>query len=234
VTGTFRAGSSLVFASPLLMTVFGIALFYGMSSEGFDRLWEAHFIRDLGFPGSPSTIDLFSLHIDVKPVVWFGAIRMGATVVSLGVSELAHRRLDLNSHRTVSRWLFAINVTQMISIVALAVAAGFWGGVFAFWVIVTLSRVYDPLYLGWINQNIRSDVRATVLSMSSQADSLGQIAGGPVIGVAGSLVSLRAALGATAAALIPALLLYMRAFSLGPQTVPGPGTSGAGDDAERV
>ncbi len=215
MTGTFRAGSSLVFASPLLMTVFGIALFYGMSSEGFDRLWEAHFLLDLGFPDWPSNFDLLGWNVAMEPVVWFGVIRMGSTVFSLGAAEVAHRRLNLNSHRTVSRWLFVINITQVLSLLIVALAGGFWMGVIGFWIVVTLSRVYDPLYLGWINQNIRSDVRATVLSMSSQADSLGQIAGGPFIGVVGSVISIRAALVAASAALLPALLLYLRAFNLG-------------------
>jgi DHA3 family tetracycline resistance protein-like MFS transporter len=87
-------------------------------------------------------------------------------------------------------------------------------GMVAFWAAGTLSRVYDPLFLGWLNQNVRSEVRATVLSMSSQADSFGQISGGPVIGAIGSLVSLRAALAATAAAMLPLLVLYTRAFRI--------------------
>jgi hypothetical protein len=105
MAGTFRAGSGLVFASPLLMTLFGIALFYGMSSEGFDRLWEAHFLRDLGFPSSPSKITVLGTSVALEPIVWFGAIRMGSTLLSIGAAELAHRRLNLNSRR-MSRWLF--------------------------------------------------------------------------------------------------------------------------------
>ena len=61
----------------------------------------------------------------------------------------------------------------------------------AFWRRSLASRMWDPLYLAWINQNIESRVRATVISMSSQTDAIGQIAGGPLLGAIGSLVRCR-------------------------------------------
>jgi hypothetical protein len=211
--GKVKTSTALISASPLLMTVFGIALFYGMTSEGVDRLWEAHFLRDLHLPVEPESISLGGGTLTMEPIVWFGLLRLVSTFVSLGASEVAHRRLDLNSDR-LPYWLFTINMAQMASLVVLALAGGFWLGVAAFLVATALSRIYDPLSLGWLNRNIRSEVRATVLSMRSQADSLGQISGGPVIGAVGSLVSLRAALLATSAALLPALALYLRAFGI--------------------
>ncbi len=204
LTGTLRSGGRLVRHSPLLLTLFAIAAFYGMSSEGFDRLWEAHFLRDLGFP----------TFIDVQPIVWFGAIRIGSAIISLPIAELAHRYLDTDNLTVLSRSLFLINVFQILGVAVLAVAGGFWVGVAAFWSTVTLSRVFDPLYLAWINHNVDSSVRATVFSMSSQSDAFGQIAGGPVIGAVGSLASIRAALSLTSVVLFPALLLYVRAIRL--------------------
>jgi DHA3 family tetracycline resistance protein-like MFS transporter len=210
-----KTSVALISASPLLLTIFGIALFYGMTSEGFDRLWTPYFIRDLGLPQSPSNITISSLNLTLEPIVWFGFIRMIGTFLALGGSELARRRLDFSGDR-VPHWLFAINAGQAAGLLLLAMAGGFWVGLAGFWTATTLSRVYDPLYLGWLNKNARSEVRATVLSMSGQADALGQIAGGPVIGAIGSAVSLRAALVATAGAMLPALALYLRAFRLGP------------------
>lgn len=219
LAGNFQRSARLVTMSPLLLTVFGIAVFYGAASEGVDRLWTAHVLRVLGLPDDPSHIRLAGWTLGMEPIVWFGIIRMAGTFFSLGASEWARRCLDLTSHRVVSRWLFAINCGQAISLLLFALAGGFWVGVMAFWAATTLSRVYDPLYLGWLNQNVQSSsVRATVLSLSGQADSFGQIAGGPVIGAVGSAVGLRAALVATSAALIPALFLYLRAFRLGPVT----------------
>lgn len=39
---------------------------------------------------------------------------------------------------------------------------------------------------GWVNQHIESRVRATVLSMTSQLDSFGQIVGGPIVDAIGT------------------------------------------------
>ena len=54
-------------------------------------------------------------------------------------------------------------------------------------------------------------MRATVISISNQANSLGELAGGPVVG-AGTLASIRAALATAALVLSPALFLYGRAI----------------------
>ena len=51
--------------------------------------------------------------------------------------------------------------------------------------------------------------------MSGQANALGQVTGGPAIGVVGTLRSVRAALVASGLLLSPALLLYGRALRLG-------------------
>jgi DHA3 family tetracycline resistance protein-like MFS transporter len=213
-----KTTAMLVSASPLLLTIFGIALFYGMTSEGFDRLWTPHFLRDLGLPQTPQSISLARWDLTLEPIVWFGFIRMVGTFLALAGSEVARRRIDFNGDR-VPHWLFAINAGQALGVAAMALAGGFWMGAAGMWMATTLSRVYDPLYLGWLNKNVRSEVRATVLSLSGQADALGQIAGGPVIGAIGSVVSLRAALMATAGAMLPALALYLRAFRLGPADV---------------
>jgi DHA3 family tetracycline resistance protein-like MFS transporter len=150
-------------------------------------------------------------------VIWFGIIRFGSAVLSICAVDLVRRRLDVNSHAVVTRWLFAINALQTASILVFALAGSFTLGMLAFWTAVTVSFAYDPLRLAWLNQNIDSRVRATVLSMNSQVDAVGQIAGGPMLGAVGSLASIRWALAGAALALAPALPLYRRAFGQGGQ-----------------
>jgi len=53
-------------------------------------------------------------------------------------------------------------------------------------------------------------VRATVLSISSQANALGETGGGPVVGLIGTAFSLRAALVAAGVLLAPVVALYAR------------------------
>ncbi len=45
-----RTGGAARQGAPALLAILGIAAFAGMWSEGFDRLWQAHFIRDVGLP----------------------------------------------------------------------------------------------------------------------------------------------------------------------------------------
>ncbi len=221
LTDTFVAGTGLIRRSPLLVTVFCITAFYGMASQGFDRLWVAHFFRDIHFPTAGN----------LDPVLWFGVIRMGSAILTIAGVEFVRRRVDTASHAFVSRGLFWINAYQTVIVFVFALAGSFFIGMFAFWIAIALSFMYDPLYLAWINQNIESRVRATVISMTRQTDAIGRIAGGPVLGAIGSLVSLRAALIGAGVTLMPALLLYTRAFGQGKATLPEEGAPEAGPAA---
>ena len=75
-----------------------------------------------------------------------------------------------------------------------------------------------PLITTWINQNVNSSVRATVLSMEEQVFSLGETVGGPVVGAIGSLVSLPAALVVTGLARLPVALIFLRLLFQGKQS----------------
>ncbi len=47
---TARVGGRLVRRQPLLLIALGITFFGGLWSEGFERLWHAHFLLDVGLP----------------------------------------------------------------------------------------------------------------------------------------------------------------------------------------
>ena len=71
-----------------------------------------------------------------------------------------------------------------------------------------------PLYDTWLNMQVtNSSVRATVMSISGQANAIGQAGGGPVLGVIGNVWGIRAALAAGAVVIAPALALYGRAIA---------------------
>ena len=80
-----------------------------------------------------------------------------------------------------------------------------------FLLIFILRRVAMPLYTAWVNQKLDSGTRATVLSMSSQVDAIGQMAGGPGVGYIAQAVSVSAALVTSGLLLFPALPLIGRA-----------------------
>ena len=82
------------------------------------------------------------------------------------------------------------------------------------WLIDVFRSINSPLYTTWVNQRLDPQVRATVLSMSSQVDAIGQITTGPALGLVGSLVSVRAAITASGLLLAPILGLFVRALRM--------------------
>ncbi|HEX5688803.1 MAG TPA: MFS transporter, partial [Roseiflexaceae bacterium] len=200
--GTFREGVATVRGRPLLMIILSIAIFFGASTEAFDRLWQAHLLENFSFP------ELGAL----QPVVWFGIINVGAMLISFVATEIAQRRLDTTNHHVVARALLLINSLLIASLIGFGLAGGFAVALSAYWAATLLRRLNGPLYTAWLNQNVNPRVRATVFSMSGQADALGQVAVGPVIGAVGAAVSLRAAMVLGGLLLSPALALYARAL----------------------
>jgi DHA3 family tetracycline resistance protein-like MFS transporter len=202
---TLASGAHLVKRRPVLLSIFGIAFFMGMFSEGFDRLWTPHFLENYTFPGIG----------DLQPVVWIGIITVASSLLKIVAAEVVQRKVDTNSHTAVSRLLFAMDAVQVVGVVMFALVGNFALALVAFLIASVLRSTASPLTSAWLNQSLDSRVRATVISMSGQADAIGQIAGGPGIGAIGTVYSLRAALGTAAVALIPSLGLYARSLSQG-------------------
>ncbi|HET9921056.1 MAG TPA: MFS transporter [Ktedonobacteraceae bacterium] len=205
---TLRTGGRMVRDKPLLLTIILISAFYGMASEGFDRLWTAHFLEDFTLPSLGH----------LQPVVWFGIIRAEVMILTIGVTELVRRRFDTNRHATVTWLLFAMSTLRIASVIVFGLAGNFALALAAFTTSRVMSNANTPIYTAWLTQHIDAKVRATVISMSGQMDAIGQIVGGPIIGVIGTLVSIRAALVSTAVFLSPALLLFGRARRQGKET----------------
>ena len=93
-----------------------------------------------------------------------------------------------------------------------------WASVFlvavgALLFIAALRAVTDPLTTAWLNQSLEPRTRATLLSMNSQADALGQSIGGPIVGVIAKYVAISVALTFSALILLPALAIYRIAFT---------------------
>jgi len=197
---TFHEGLRVARHRPFVASILGIGLVFGAFSEGFDRLSEAHFLRDLSFP----------LLGNLQPVVWFGMMSAATMLLSLPASELARRKVNTRNPAAVARALFAANALLSAGVIAFALAGSFWIALLTYLAASVLRQVQDPLYTTWLNQHVDSSMRATVISMGGQANALGQIAGGPGIGAVGAAVSLRAALALSGVLLTPALALYGR------------------------
>jgi DHA3 family tetracycline resistance protein-like MFS transporter len=199
---TLRAGVRLVRWRAVLLLFVGISLVDGLYSEGLDRLWTAHFLRDFTLPAPGG----------IQPVVWFGAIGAASALFSTLTTEIVRRRLDTASQRRVMQALFTMNALLVTGIVLFGVVGQFGVALITFLMIAVLRNTTEPVVAAWINPHIESSVRATVFSLSSQVNAIGQIAGGPAVGLIGTYGSIRAALVASGLILSPVLLLYRSAL----------------------
>ncbi|MDQ2714114.1 MAG: MFS transporter [Chloroflexota bacterium] len=195
---TLRGGVRDVRSRPVLLAILCIALFYGLWSEGFDRLGTAHFLADFTFPSLGA----------LKPIVWFGIFTVGSTLLSIIGTEFVKRRLDTSSGRWLIRAQFVLDALMIVCLVAFGLAGNFFLALAAYWGVTVFRTISRPLYTTWLTQNTDAKSRATVLSMSGQLDALGQIAGGPGVGYIGTVVSLRAALVTAGLMLAPVLPLF--------------------------
>jgi DHA3 family tetracycline resistance protein-like MFS transporter len=103
-----------------------------------------------------------------------------------------------------------ISIALFVGLLGFALAPWLGLVMLAYWLVDVTRNVIGPIYEAWVNQGLDSQVRATVLSMSSQVDAIGQIAGGPALGLIGSLFSVRAALVTSSLILSPVLVLIQR------------------------
>ncbi len=199
-TATATRGARAVRGHPLLLLLLGIAFAYGAWTESFDRLWVAQFLA-VGLPSG------------VADVTAIGVLTGVAFVAGIATSELAARRLGDAPTRTLARVLTALNAVLLVAAIGFALAGSFLLACAAYLVLVGVRSLVAPLTSVWVNRTIEdSSVRATTLSVVSQADAVGQVAGGPAIGGVATAFSLRAGLGLGALLLAPALVLYGRAL----------------------
>ena len=191
---------------PLIVTILAITVVLGLASEGVDRLFQVHFLRDIGLPSLAG----------LSPVLWFGIISGGASLIVIAITWVIRRKLDLENHSHVGRLLFAFTAVQALALAGFALAANLYLAIAFFWVANVMRQAFSPVQRAWLNRSLDSANRATLFSVDGQADALGQIVGGPIIGIVASGISIRAALVASAALLTLALPMFARALAQAP------------------
>lgn len=199
---TVRDARSLVHRRPVVLVLLGIGLFFGLYSEGLDRLWTPHLLESFAGPFAGR----------LQPVVWLGAVRAVAIVLSLVATEWVRRHVDLRHSSALGRTMLLIAALILLSLAGFGLARSFWLALGLYWLIGTLRSVAGPLNTAWFNLQIDDpQVRATLFSVGGQVDAIGQIAGGPAVGAIGNR-SIRAALVTSALFLSPVLPLYALAL----------------------
>jgi len=206
IVRTGLTGARLVRRTPVLLLILAIAASWGAWSEGYDRLAQAHLLQDVSLPS------FFGLSF----VVWFGLISAASLLLAISVAQPANHRLEHAGQLTVTWILLALDVVLIASVVVFGLAGLFWLAVGAMLLTNVARSLAMPLFTSWLNQSIEdSTVRATVMSITSQADAVGQWTGGPAIGAIGNAFGIRAAVVSGAFLLSPAVALYSRALRRG-------------------
>ncbi len=204
---TVREGVKVVRGRPILISIIGTSFFLGASSEGFDRLWEAHLLTNFSFPGLG----------ELKPVVWFGIISIATGLICLGAVTLLRQRLNAATANQMGlvKTLFWFKVLQIAAVLTFALTGNFAIAVGALWAKAVAGTLAGPLFDTWLIHNINPKVRATMLSLNNQFNALGQFTVGPIEGAVGTVFTTRAALSLSGIALSPTLLLYVAVLRRG-------------------
>ena len=185
---------------PILLAILGVAALHGMSSEGFDRLWALQVIRNLRLPAVG----------ELDRVVWFGVIQGVGLILAIAATELVRRRITLSTHEGAARAVAVINALLIVAVVAFANTGQFLVALVCLWMITMLRELNMPIYTTWINQDLDPVSRATVNSIGSQVDALGQVAGGPLLGWLAVARSVPAAITVAGLVRAPSLLVFAR------------------------
>jgi len=146
-------------------------------------------------------------------VSWFAglsAIGMVLTYISTGILRKFLGKQIL-AHQ-LTRWLTLFSVALVISLLLFPISSSILLSFLFLLLIGILRALIYPLYSAWVNQNIPSEIRATIISMSSLVDATGQIGGGPILGVIARNYSIQTGLLMSSLFLSPVLFLLMAFF----------------------
>ncbi|SHI85387.1 MFS transporter [Lutispora thermophila] len=204
---TLDVGFQYIRKSPFLIVMLMICLFYGLYSEGLDRLWIAHMLDNRTLPS-----------IDMKPVIWVGVIKGLSMIISICAVEYIKRVLRKTGKLQKAWLLILINFMMVATIIAFGLARNFVMAFSAYMSFYIIRTINDPIYRAWLNENIDSKARATVLSAYTQIDSFGQILSGPLIGFIAYKTNTAMSIIASGLILSPVVALYFYLLRIGLHT----------------
>jgi MFS transporter, DHA3 family, tetracycline resistance protein len=200
---TFRQGLQTVRSRPRLMNIVFIGLFYGLYSEGFDRLWIKHLLDNFELP----------VLFGNNQVAFFAALRVAGAILTIFAVRFVERRVDSTNPLAIGRAVLLVTGTISVALIGFALSPLLLLSLSLYLGVSVLRNVHGPLQTGWVNQKLDSQVRATVHSMFGQVDAIGQVMGGPIVAGIASVSSAVASLVTSGLLLTPALYFIQRANS---------------------
>ena len=199
---TFKSGLKFVKSKSIIMILLAVTLFYGLSSEGYDRLSNAHFLQDTTLPKLGN----------LSSVTWFGIFGILGMILSFIVMHFMAKNLKNEDNRKNGKLLLCINILYISSMLIFALTRNFSLMLIAYLATNTFRIINEPIFSAWLNGHIDDNSRATVLSINGQMNSLGQILGGPIIGIIATNISVSIGIACTSLLVTPVLVLYIVAM----------------------
>ncbi|MEO7754196.1 MAG: MFS transporter [Terracoccus sp.] len=197
----FVAGLDVARHRSLVRVFLLVSLLVGLSSEAFDRLWRVRILEEFPMP----------------------AVFGGDEAVAFTVFALIGTTLSLVASLTGSRWLSPRLVAerpglpvavaallQVGALVGVALLGNLWLALAAVWLRSAAMAFSRPIEATWLNRNLDSGTRATVLSMTGQADAIGQVSGGPPLGALAARTTIPVALLVSAGIQLPTVAAFLR------------------------
>ena len=196
---TFKSGLKFVKSKSIIMILLAVTLFYGLSSEGYDRLSNAHFLQDTTLPKLGN----------LSSVTWFGIFGILGMILSFILMHFMAKNLKNEDNRKNGKLLLCINILYISSMLIFALTRNFSLMLIAYLATNTFRIINEPIFSAWLNGHIDDNSRATVLSINGQMNSLGQILGGPIIGIIATNISVSIGIVCTSLFVAPVLVLYI-------------------------
>ena len=206
---TFKSGLKFVKSKSIIMILLAVTLFYGLSSEGYDRLSNAHFLQDTTLPKLGN----------LSSVTWFGIFGILGMILSFIVMHFMAKNLKNEDNRKNGKLLLCINILYISSMLIFALTRNFSLMLIAYLATNTFRIINEPIFSAWLNGHIDDNSRATVLSINGQMNSLGQILGGPIIGIIATNISVSIGIVCTSLLVAPVLVLYIVAMIIDKKVV---------------
>lgn len=188
-----KSGFAQIKGNSILLGLAAITLFVGLASEGFDRLWGAHFIEG------------FQLDAE-EAVCWFGAFYAIAFLLNIGILKVVETYVK----KRFTDVLLVMNGLLVLTMLLFAMSEAFLLAIVLYWVIASLRAVNAPLITVVTNQQLQSQGRATALSMYGQLDAFGQVAGGPLVGMVALYTSIQGGIMMSALLIIPTVFFLWK------------------------
>ncbi len=205
MAGLFKVNLRFVKGALVLLALLAITFCGGLASEGFDRLSTAHFLQDTVMPSFGP----------LGPVTWFGVMRLLGSGLNILAAQLLIAYMEKKGASSRTGVVFAASAGYILCLLLFAAGRSFWFVTGAFLLTGLMRSLREPVLTAWMNAHVEERMRATVFSTSGQLDALGQIIGGPIVGVAAQQGSVSWGLACTALLLLPALLLVPAAGRAG-------------------